>query len=717
MICDKCGSTIPDGSIFCTSCGAKLGVKPKADTFTQADAKDELAKANEAAQDTVALANEEAAKVAREYSEAVSKAGEGFDEAASETLPVLTGEPLPMETGENLPAEVSEDVQALNETGTELAEAVAEGEAEGNEQLPAENIQPQKQEIKKVEKTPSSEIKEGKSIPAAMIIIAAVGLVVLVVALVFLISGSARNSVKRMFMSDEDYFKSVEKNAILDLADDLGDAYEDDFVGIFDFMKSKYTMEVDVTVKDEAEDFLEAIYKKNRDVDLSWIKQAQAEMSFQMKDKLFQAEGEVSVNKRDLANFDYIGNLNENKYYLGIPILSKEYAKYDLSQSFDLDSVNLGGKTFNIQALVDSTAFKDALPSKKEMQNILSRYMDIALSKVKRIKFYEDQALEAGGVKDRYLMISAEIDEDLQPEIIDAILKELSKDDEVLAIINRIEKTGVFGDAITADSFLDWIEEYQDNVYNMQYKYMTLNVWVDDTGKVVGQQLVDDNATGYTYKYVINGGNFGFEAFYTRKNKVKENIVASGTISGSSVTGNLKVYNSSGYEQLSLDFSDIDVIDLLQGNPTGTLLLDVYDMTEDRQFKGLKLNVEFNLSLKKSTARFLVSDSGKTIIEADVTLKKSSAGTVKEPTKVLEVDKNNNLGAWVKNFDWDTVLKNADKAKMPSRYYRQLEKWSETDANSLFSSWRSLLPFSNLLFKIRLNNMSEADLYDYDYLD
>lgn len=731
MFCVKCGSKIPDGSVFCTSCGAKL--TENKGVFTQNDAQAELNKANEAAASVVEAANADAEKTAREfakmtqrYDEKVKESGEAekateavisdISETAEEAQEAVTDAVnLPVPSEESVPVEeAAENTEVVSDT--ENALAVTEGTEEKVPAVSDENTTPvsvadnqnnERQQTAREQRN-SNEIKMGKKVPVGLLIVASVGLIVLVVALVFLISGSARDSLKRVFMSDEKYFKSVEKNAICELAEDLSIAYEDDFVELFDFMKSKYTLDVDIDVKDEAEDFLEAIYKKNRDVDLSWIKSASAEGYFQMKDKNFQLTGEAVVNKKDLFDFDMIGNLNESKMYLGIPILNKEYAKYDFSDKFDLETMDFGSiGGVNFQTLISSTAFRDALPSKKELNRIISKYVDIALEKIDRIKFYEDQALEAASVKDRYLMISAELDEEKQPEIIDAILKELSKDDDVLAIINKIEKTGVFGDKVSADAFLDWIEKQQEEVYKKEYPFRTLNIWVNNSGSVVGQQIIEDNGTGYTYKYVINGGNFGFEAYSTKKNKVLTNVRASGTVSGNSVTGNLKYYTNSGVEKFSIDFSDIDVIDLLRGNPTGTILIDIYDLTGDKQFKGLKCTVTFDLSLSKSTAKALFSDAGKTIIEADITLKKSSAGTVKEPSKILEVDKNNGLSAWVKNFDWSTVLKNADKMNMPSRYTRQLEKWSEMDAESLFDSVsETFLPIKTWIGKLSIGDYS-----------
>ena len=739
MFCVKCGSKIPDGSKFCTSCGAKIVTESTA-IFTKDDAQAELNRANEDAASVLEAAKADAEKTAKEFakmtqryedtikedtaefvdaaakdiSEEINETVEQAENAAEENnLPVPADENLPVteEGGETAPAvpESEGDNAIIPEAAGDAVPAVSES---NTNVVPQDKTQDRKQNAQ--EGRSSNEIKMGKKVPVGLLIVATMGLVVLVVALVFLISGSARNSVKKMFMSDESYFRSVEKNAIQDLADDLSIAYEDDFVELFDFMKSKYTVNIDVDVKDEAEDFLEAIYKKNRDVDLSWIKSAKAEGYFQMKDKNLQITGEANINKKDLIDFDLIGNLTENKYYIGIPILNKEYAQYDLSNTLDLETLSLGDVGgINFQTLIESTAFQDALPSKKELNRILMKYVEIALEKMDRVKFYEDQVLEAGGVKDRYLMISVDLDEAKQPEIIDAILKELSKDDDVLAIVNKIEKTGVFGDKLSADSFLDWIEKQQDEVYKKEYPFRTLNVWVNSSGDVVGQQLVEDNGTGYTYKYVINQGNFGFEAFSTKKNRVLTNVRASGTVSGNSVTGNLKYFTDSGVERISVDFIDINVIDLLRGNPTGTVLIDIYELTGDRSFKGLKCSVEFDLSLSKSTAKALFSDAGKTIIEADITMKKSSSGTVKMPSKIIEADKNNGLYSWVKNFDWDDILKNADKMNMPSRYSRMLEKWSEMDADSLFSSVKeTFTPLKNYIGNLKIGNYSLNNLLD-----
>lgn len=761
MFCVKCGSKIPDGSKFCTSCGTKIVTESTA-IFTKDDAQAELNRANEDAASVLEAAKADAEKTAKEFakmtqryedtvkedtadypaakdiSDEINDTAEQAEALAEENslpVPVVSELSASEENGETAPA--ANETEGENATAAESAGEAVPVAAVGNTDIvPGNNTnivpgaeagdnRPRAQEARN-----SNEIRMGKKVPVGLLIVATMGLVVLVIALVFLISGSARNAVKKMFMSDENYFRSVEKNAIQELVDDLSIAYEDDFVELFDFMKSKYTVNIDVDVKDEAEDFLEAIYKKNRDVDLSWIKSAKAEGYFQMKDKNLQITGEANINKKDLFNFDLIGNLTENKYYIGLPILNKEYAQYDLSSTLDIETLspgNIGG--VNFKTLIESTAFQDALPSKKELNRILLKYVEIALEKMDRVKFYEDQVLEAGGVKDRYLMISVDLDEAKQPEIIDAVLKEMSKDDEVLAIINKIEKTGVFGDKLSADSFLDWIEKQQDEVYNKTYPFRTLNIWVNNSGDVVGQQLVEDNGTGYTYKYVINQGNFGFEAFSTKTNRVLASIRASGRVSGNSVTGSLKVYGERGIEKLSVDFIDINVIDLLRGNPTGSVLIDIHELTGDKSFKGLKCTVEFDLSLSKSTAKALFSDAGKTIIEADITMKKSSAGTVKMPSKIIEADKNNGLYSWVKNFDWDDILKNAEKMNMPSRYSRMLEKWSEMDADSLFSSVSATFaPLRNYIgnlkignyslnyykekyFKNALGGLSESDLY------
>ena len=727
MYCEKCGSKIPDGSLFCTSCGAKLSRTGGTKAATPSDARAELAKANAAAMNVVDSANEEAARLAKEFSESVTasentvvqditanpetaEAPEIIEDAAG-TLPVLVREnesdtkdgdreesvPVIGEEAGLQESEASENLPITTDNNTEMPIQVVDPDKK-NELVPDKGTE------REYQRKSSGEIKEGKSIPAGLIIVSSLGLVVLVVALVFILSGSARDGIKRAFMSDENYFKSVEKGAIMDILDEVSEAYEDNFVGLFDFMKSKYALTVDVDVKDEAEDFLESIYKKNRDLDLSWIKQANAEASFQMNSKMLEINGEASVNKKDLADFDFIANMTDHKFFAAIPILSKEYAEIDYSDKvLDPDTAPKSSANM-LTKLIDNEDFQKALPTSKEIDRIASRYLDIILDKMERIKFYEDQKLEAGDVKGKYLMITAELSEDLQPEIYDAILKELSKDDEVLAIINRVEKTGVFGDQVSADAFLDWIEKEQDAVYKRNYPYRTLSIWVDDSGKVVGQQLLTDDGTGYTYKYVINGDNFGFEMYETVKNSAREHVKASGTVSGLSVSGNVKYYQR-GREMFSLDFLDIDVLDLMRGNPTGALVLDLYDMTHDTQFRGMKLNAEFSLSLKKSNIKLVFSENGKNIIEADVVMKKSSSSKIKEPSKVLDIGKNNSIVTWVKNFDWDTVLKNADKANMPSRYYRQLEKWSESDLNSEINE------ISNYVDRVSNQMLSGNDLY------
>ena len=451
----------------------------------------------------------------------------------------------------------------------------------------------------------------------------------------------------------------------------LSSAYDDDVMAMFDFYKSNYSINAVVDVKDEAEEFFSNLYSKDTDLDFLWIKSAKAQMDISMKETFLRAEGEMSVNKEDIIDADLIADLEQGKGYFNIPMLSKNYFAYNYNDLIDCAKLNNVIKT--------SAEFKEALPTKKEIKKIISKYVDIALEKITKVNVIEEANLEAGGVKNTYYKITAVLDEKTQQNIYSAVLKELAKDEQMLDIVDRLHASGRFGEKLTRNSYLDYVQAEENKVFKTHYDQLTLSLWVDSSGNVVSQELMDDNRSGWLFKYVINGGNFGFEISELSHGESRLGLIASGTVSGTSVSGKFSIFDH-GNEEIFLEFADINILKLLKGNPQGKLIFNLYDITGDSIFKDIRLTTDFNISAKKSEIDFILSDSGKTIVDADLTIKKSSASGIKAPSKITEVKNNYDVVEWINNFNWKTVLKNAKSAEMTTRYYRELEKLSESEA-------------------------------------
>ncbi|MBO4420286.1 MAG: zinc ribbon domain-containing protein [Lachnospiraceae bacterium] len=628
MFCEKCGSKIPDGSAFCPNCGAKAAAA------AVKEAKKEAAKAAEVVTSEAAAVEQQAETVAQQVA------------AAPEAVPA------------------------------QVEAAVDQAQAVGQEAVPVA-AKPPKQKKE----------KSGKGISPVKIALIAVAAVVVVVAAIFLLSKSARNAVKKAFSSDESYFVSVEQAAVEDLADMLTTAYESDILELLDFYKSEFALSGDIDISKDAEDLLETLNKASgKKLDLTWLKTGKVEAAFAMKDKSVQLNGGITANKKTLFDFDFIVDFNDAYAYIGLPLLNSEYAAIDLSDKLGGDEI--------LDKIDEIETYKDALPTTKEIKSLVSRYTKVALSKIKKVNnVKKDVKLKVGSASGEYTRYRVVIDEELMKDIYDAVLNEILKDDELDKMLVRMEDAGIFKKEGYVDAFYEEINNALDNLDNRHFDEISLEVYVDGAGDIVAQHIFDADAKLIEgYQYVIGDDNsFGFEIGEYRNDELRKGYSIDGTISGNKVTGTVN-YLRSGSVRTSIDFIDVDVRKLLSGNPSGKLEYDLSKLIGSSSFRGFTVTVDFDLVVKNSKVNVVLKEDDKKLITADLSLKKSSASTIKAPSKTVDIENNNDIKDFLEDLDWDKMIENCEAADMPDMYTRALDKLSRNGLS--LDSLMSMLPRS-----------------------
>ena len=628
MFCEKCGSKIPDGSAFCPNCGAKAAAA------AVKEAKKEAAKAAEVVTSEAAAVEQQAETVAQQVA------------AAPEAVPA------------------------------QVEAAVDQAQAVGQEAVPVA-AKPPKQKKE----------KSGKGISPVKIALIAVAAVVVVVAAIFLLSKSARNAVKKAFSSDESYFVSVEQAAVEDLADMLTTAYESDILELLDFYKSEFALSGDIDISKDAEDLLETLNKASgKKLDLTWLKTGKVEAAFAMKDKSVQLNGGITANKKTLFDFDFIVDFNDAYAYIGLPLLNSEYAAIDLSDKLGGDEI--------LDKIDEIETYKDALPTTKEIKSLVSRYTKVALSKIKKVNnVKKDVKLKVGKASGEYTRYRVVIDEELMKDIYDAVLNEILDDAELEKILMRMEDAGVFKTEGYVDAFYEEINNALDNLDKRHFDEISLEVYVDGAGDIVAQHIFDADAKLIEgYQYVIGDDNsFGFEIGEYRNDELRKGYSIDGTISGNKVTGTVN-YVRSGSVRTSIDFIDVDVRKLLSGNPSGKLEYDLSKLIGSSSFRGFTVTVDFDLVVKSSKVNVVLKEDDKKLITADLSLKKSSASTIKAPSKTVDIENNNDIKDFLEDLDWDKMIENCEAADMPDMYTRALDKLSRNGLS--LDSLMSMLPRS-----------------------
>ena len=465
----------------------------------------------------------------------------------------------------------------------------------------------------------------------------------------------------------------------------LATAYESDFLELLDLYKSELALSGDFEISKDAEDLLDMLYKASgKSVDLTWLKTGKVEAAFAMKDGNFQINGGITANKKTLFDFDFIVDLNDAMAYIGLPLLNSEYAAINLSDK-------LGSEDY-LEKIEQMEQLKEALPTKKEIKSLVSKYTEVVLSKIKKINnVKKDVKLSVGKAKGEYTRYRVVLDEDLQKDILDALYNAILDDGELEKILVRIEDTGMAGEFV--DRFYDGINDELDNIDNRRYNEMSLEVYVDGAGDIVAQHIFDADAKlVYAYQYVIGEeDSFGFEIGEYRNDELRKGYSIDGTISGSKVSGTVN-YVRSGSVRTSIDFLDVDVRKLLSGNPSGKLEYDLAKLSGSSSFRGITLTVDFDLVLKSSKVNVELKEDKNKLLTADLSLKKSSASTIKAPSKTVDIENNNDIKDFLEDLDWDKMIENCEAADMPDMYTRALDKLSRNGLS--LDSLTSMLPRS-----------------------
>lgn len=598
---------------------------------------------------------------------------------------------------------VSDAKQVVKEMAEKANEIKAEAKAEAEEvktevqeqvndvvaQVP-ENVQ-QNVDVPAVKEQSNNDNGNGgkKKSKLPLIITAAVVGVVAVLAIVFLCSSSLRNSIKKAFMSDDSYYRSVQKDSLMGMADTAINLY-DSFTGSVDFNSIEYDINANLSVEKEAETLLDKIDNASR-VDLTWLKKAALSIVLGKKDSNVYASMDLDINKEDIFEVDAKVNADDKMIYLGLPMLSDAYAAITAAGNTE-DAEETSAEAADIAA-----SMSKALPTKKELSKIAERYIGIFIDSISRVKVSEDKVVNVSGVSVDCTKVVVDFDAEELVDIDIKMLESLSSDNEVATIINRL--SAVDGFELDYDKFLDEIDERIEKLkdYSRSDVEARIEAYIDSTGDVVSFNLIESHDGGsvggrgydyqYSYKLADKDGNYGFEASKQYVTASRTRVIcgmrASGTRSGSKLTGTVDFINN-GSTVAHLDYNELNISSLLSGELDGEFLFNMYERSGDKIMKNVMVKLAADdASFKKGEFTATIYDSKVAIAKFVIDYKNGSGSSVKMPSKTADVKDFNDIQDWVDGFKWKKMLDNMESAELPKKIVRAAQALSEGNYASL----------------------------------
>ena len=460
----------------------------------------------------------------------------------------------------------------------------------------------------------------------------------------------------KTFGSNEDYFMYVESNAFGSATDEVSEAYGT----IVDNINPEGAVNstIKLNVGESAISLLETSLGSTSD--FSWLNTVTFDTNINIKDNIEKVATVLNINGESFVDMNLLMDMASGDTFMAILSLSDKYVK--MEEGFAVDE-----ETAALKELLSDPASKEVLPSEKEFDKLLDKYINVIFDNMDEIEKASD-VLKINDIEKKYTTLEVKINQQDAVNIASAILETAKNDKELKKYIEDVagylEEKAVIDDAgIAYDVFLDSIDSAAKDLEETSSEDGTVSWidYVDANHEIVGRKIVADNEEIIYYATVRDGKNFAFEL------EASEVVITGkGTEKGDVINGEFSV-NGSGIKLCDIVVTDFKANDYdVKGNirivPSSDLL-NTMGITEESasvlSIANLALEINLNNSKKSSEVDINLISGEEVFVGFTITGKEAEATTVELP------DSSNVYGAdeidkWQEELDFDALIKKVE---------------------------------------------------------
>ena len=649
MICEQCGTQIADGDKFCQECGWKVTEEVVETVATEAEATAE-AVAEEATEAVETVAEE-----ATDTVEAVAEEVKAVEETVAEET---------KEAVENVTTEVA--VENIAEVAAPVTAAVTENPA------PVENSFWSDSNVAPAAGN-ATQKKSRKKWPFVVL-----GVVAVVAILVVANFARLRNFYQKMVSTPEEYYQIIESKQVDELVATYMNGY-DAYVNLFSMEDSSSSIDFTVELGEDLIDLLEM-----SGLEIDWLESANLAFDVIMKDELYKIGAAAGVNDVDILSGNMIFDLAEEYMYMQVPELNEDYVAFDFADM----GIEVDEEMF---AMFD--VLEKYLPESKDMEKLLSKYMTLVVEQFDDVE-EESTELEVGDISQKCTALEVTIDTKTAQKIAEAVLTELSEDDDFKKMFENVigiaEEMGYPTDAEELyDEFLEEVEYALENVdsIDMGEEEIVMTVYVNGKGEVIGREI---EVSGVTFRYAMpqSGSKFEMECYvempdvfrsvsYEESEMLKFGIEGEGKKKGDKITGDFTVkFDSEAY--LNIQVEGYNVAKAKEGEMVGTFTFTLpkslkntlseqggSEMAMLASYLNYGLEIDMDTDSDGGTVSIAVVDDDEFFVKLTMEMESGKGEKISVPSskEVVDAMDEDAVEEWVEEFDWEAIVKKLEKAK------------------------------------------------------
>lgn len=531
---------------------------------------------------------------------------------------------------------------------------------------------------------------------------------------VVLIANSSKliNSYHRNFSTPEEYYCWVERRAIRRNAKTFAEYYANHIMEYLRRYDRYVSGEVCLELGNAGRDMMESAGLE------PWFEEGSFTYEATRKNGVEQSILGLKIGGKNLFSLDAVMDLRDEAAYLGLPGLTEKYLALDTGEK---DFVREFEYMFHMEpeeyldALELLEAFYKECPDKKQVEALADRYLELLLDNIDNVKMRTGKTARADNVTQTCTTLEIYLDKDDIRNMLSDFLKELREDREIEDLLYQVyglaeelelEEVGYRDAEEFYEAFQDEIDEILDDMeyYVTYHDELDMTVYVDDKGQVIGRTLEFPNSwdeISISYLFPRSGSRFGYKASVTVDDE-ELSVSGSGKEFGNKLDGSFTLkYN--GYGIVDVEVEDLNLKSLKKGFLNGGFTLTassgirrigdmdiVYSYLSDLQ---LILDVAMDNSSQKLRMELR---EGRELWGALTMSARSSGGkkiSVPSTRDAIFVEDDSDFMDWWDTIEWEKLIKNMDKAGMPSDTIERVEELSEMDADELMTELTELLNY------------------------
>lgn len=454
-----------------------------------------------------------------------------------------------------------------------------------------------------------------------------------------------------------------------------------------------YSMDMTVTLGDSILDNLSAVLEQeDLDFDVSWFESIGIVMDVLYNENLVQMGMSAQLNGTGILSLEAIVDIMASAAYIRLPELNSEYMGGTMDTGIDPEE--LQAQYDQMQAMLEEYGdIVNALPTEKELNTLLNRYLDAAKGAM-TAPATGNETLSYGGISQDVTATTYTITRTEILNIVEAVATTAKTDTELEKILDNLvawvnekaaeQDPGFEAEDIHAqlmegiDEFLEMIGELRGElengevedvamltftVYTAGEKQVGIKLATNDGWDTMEMQAFSLEQSGKTAFVLDVGGLFSFSG--------------TGIKSGDKASGEYAL-TVEGTDMLLITVKDFDMAALEKGELVGTLQLRFSEEMLDEMDNGMltpdfTIELVLNMGSSKSNVSVNIYNGSDFLFGVKLSSKQLS-GSISVPSDYADVENSEDLQNWVSGMSFDTILSNLRKAGVASDLVDLLEQ-------------------------------------------